>query len=66
MTLLLVTQIMFIISFVLSNREHAGSAELISLLILEHIVLFPHQIISAEFWSVACDQSSSFQFQICT
>ena len=57
---------MLIISCVLGNRDHAGSPELISFLILEHTVLFPHQISSAEIWSVACDQSSPFQLQICT
>lgn len=44
---------MFSISCVLGNRDHVGSAELISLLILEHTFLFPNQIISAEIWSVA-------------
>jgi len=62
----MVIQIMFSISCVLGNRDHAGSAELISLLILEHTVLFPYQIISAEIWSVACDQSTLFQLQIYT
>jgi len=62
----MVIHIMFNISCVLSKRDHAGSAELISLLILEHTVLFPHKTISAEIWSVACDQSSPFQLQIRT
>lgn len=66
MTVLVVIKIMLSISCVLGNRDHGGSAELISLLILEHTVLFPYQIISAEVWSVACDQSSPFQLQICT